>query len=302
LWSRQQVESVEPELMLSSYAHYDPLVPHARIPGARTVIDNIDLVSVSHAMWGRLAPQFAIGTPLATSDVADDVLSEGYLDDLWRVAPRELQLYDRYSETLAISALEAGAIRGGTAETRVHFVPMTAVTAGTNSYDGRAVFVGASNPFNLQGLLWFSRHVMPAMRSAAPDFELDAVGDTFVPWRPDEGIVTWGVIDDLGSLYERAAFAICPVLAGTGQQVKIIDAMAHGLAVVAHRKTALTSPIADGVNGYVVDSAAEFADRTAMLWRDRSLCRVLGAAARETIAADFAPSRTVSELDKVLRA
>ncbi len=299
IWSRRQAESIEPELMLSSYAQYDPVVPHSRLPDARTVIDSIDVVSVSHAMWGRLGPQLHRQSPLLTSDVAEEVLSETYLDDLWPVASRELRLYDRYSETLAISTAEANVIRGGTFATRVHFVPMTAVTAGTNCYEGRAVFVGGANPFNLQGLLWFARHVLPATRRTAPDFELDAVGDTFVSWRPDDGIVAWGVIDDLGGLYERAAFAISPVLAGTGQQVKVIDAMAHGLAVVAHENSAAASPIIDGVNGYVVQSAQEFAERATMLWRDRSLCRRLGGAARETIAADYPPSRTVSELEKI---
>ena len=65
---------------------------------------------------------------------------------------------------------------------------------------------------------------------------------------------------ELGPLYRTSAFAICPLLAGTGEQVKIVDAMAHGLAVVATRSSASSSPIVDGVNGYIVDSAEEFAD------------------------------------------
>ena len=299
-WSRNVTDALLPELMLSSYAQYDPLVPHGRHPAAQSLIDTIDLVSVSQAMWLKLAPQLQLGRPLVTSDVAEEVLTEGFLDDAQAVAPREMHIYDRYSDTLAISEAEAERIRQGTSRSRVHFVPMTVAVAGSNTYDGRAVFVGGANPFNLQGLLWFARHVLPLVLKQARGFELDAVGETVVPWRPDPGITAWGLTDDLGPIYEHAAFAVCPLLAGTGQQVKIIDAMAHGVAVVAHRRTAATSPIVDGVNGYVAATAEEFADRVAMLWQDRLLCRSLGKAARDTIETEFAPSRTVAELSAIL--
>ncbi len=142
--------------------------------------------------------------------------------------------------------------------------------------------------------------MLPEVRRRAPDFELDAAGSTFAPWRPDPGIVLLGAVDDLDSLYARAAFAICPLLAGTGEQIKIIDAMAHGLPVVATRQTAGSSPIVDGVNGYVVDTAQEFAERAAELWNDRERCRSLGDAARDTIATSYPPSRTTEELARVL--
>ena len=143
--------------------------------------------------------------------------------------------------------------------------------------------------------------MLPEARRRYPSFELAAVGATFVRWDPDPGTVLLGPVDDLDDVYAQAAFAVCPLLAGTGEQVKIIDAMAHGLAVVATRQTASSSPIIDGVNGYVVDTPVAFAERVGELWGDRSLCRTLGDAARDTIATDYPPSRTTAELDQILR-
>ena len=193
--------------------------------------------------------------------------------------------------------------RRGTSRTHVHYLPMTmSVTAEVNTFTGPPVFVGGQNPFNMQGLLWFARHVLPEVRRRLPSFELAAVGNTFVKWRPDTGVDLRGPVDNLDKVYAEAAFAICPLLAGTGQQIKILDAMAHGVAVVATRQTAASSPIVDGVNGYVVDTPAAFADRVATLWSDRGLSRVLGDAARDTIATYYSPSRTVAELEAILGA
>jgi hypothetical protein len=304
VWSRRQVESLSPDLLLSSYAQYDPLVPHFDFPSVQRIIDNIDLVSVSQAMRTLLAPELTKRRPLVTADVSDAALSPSFLEAAQgRVSARELRLYDRYTDVLAISAEEGKRISAGTSRTRVHHVPMTArVSAKTNTFDQPPVFVGAPNPFNLQGLLWFARHVLPEVRRRNPTFELAAVGATFVRWNADPGIDVRGPVDDLDEVYAHAAFAVCPLLAGTGEQVKIIDAMAHGLAVVATRQTASSSPIIDGVNGYVADTPAEFADRVSELWGDRSLCRTLGDAARDTIAADYSPSRTTAELDAILGA
>ena len=55
IWSRRQVESIGPDLMVSSYAQFDRLVPHFDFPSVQSMIDNLDIVSVSQARWARLA-------------------------------------------------------------------------------------------------------------------------------------------------------------------------------------------------------------------------------------------------------
>ena len=105
VWSRRQVESLSPDVMLSSYAQYDPLVPHFDFPSVRRIIDNIDLTSAAQAMWGKLAPELTRHTPLSTADVSARALSPGFTDEAQnRLSSREVRLYDRYTDVLAISA------------------------------------------------------------------------------------------------------------------------------------------------------------------------------------------------------
>ena len=302
-WSHHQAESVDPDVLLSFYATFDALVPHRR---ARLgpLVDRQQRPRVCLA--GDVAqapPVLRRKSPLATTDVPDEVLTEAFLDAVPRRLDHELEIYDRYSDVLAISKKETEIIQQGTQRTKVHYVPMAVdIVAVDNTYDGNAVFVGAPNPFNLQGLLWFARHVLPLVRNGSADVHARRGR----PARSSDGrlmkaIVLHGSVHELDPFYRTSAFAICPLLAGTGEQVKIIDAMAHGLAVVATRISADSSPIVDGVNGYIVDSAEEFAARVVELWSDHARRRVMGEAAREAVRAERSQARTTAELEQILR-
>jgi hypothetical protein len=49
-WARRQTESLVPDLLLSSYAQYDPVVAHFDFLSVQRVIDSIDVVSAPVAM------------------------------------------------------------------------------------------------------------------------------------------------------------------------------------------------------------------------------------------------------------
>ena len=103
-------------------------------------------------------------------------------------------------------------------------------------------------------------------------------------------------VDNLHDLYKSSRFFICPVFGGTGQQVKIVEAMAHGLPVVALEYAAHHSPLKHGMNGLVAKNIEEFAEHVVRLWNDRSLCRKLGAEARQTIATEFSREKLIRGL------
>jgi glycosyltransferase involved in cell wall biosynthesis len=94
--------------------------------------------------------------------------------------------------------------------------------------------------------------------------------------------------------------AICPLIGGTGQKVKIVDAMAHGVPTVTLAHGARGSPIEHERNGFVARDANEFAHYVRLLWRDQELCATLGAAARETIDRDYSPSNLAGRLRRLL--
>jgi glycosyltransferase involved in cell wall biosynthesis len=175
-----------------------------------------------------------------------------------------------------------------------------AVAPVVNSYDGPSLLPVGNNPFNVQGYVYFVRRVLPSVRARCPDFVLRVTGPCCHRLSPVEGVDLAGFVPDLAAALARARFLVCPVFGGTGQQIKIIEAMAHGVPVVALEAAAQSSPMRHGVNGLVARDAEEFAEHVCRLWTDRALCRQLGAAARETVARECSRERLVEQLSQLL--
>ncbi|RLI32452.1 hypothetical protein DRO56_03500 [Candidatus Bathyarchaeota archaeon] len=213
----------------------------------------------------------------------------------------EFQIYDKYHFTIAISPKEAEIINQNTHRTRIVYIPMTQEPYYiSNSYTGPALFPTGPNPFNVHGYLYFIKKVLPRVIKKAPSFSLQVTGAICRDVLPVEGISLCGFVPDLKSLYKSAKFVVCPVWGGTGQQVKIVEAMAHGVPVIASKHAAEASPIQHNVNGLIANDAEEFADYVVQLWYDKETCYRLGHAARETIASDFSRARLVEKLSSII--
>jgi glycosyltransferase involved in cell wall biosynthesis len=109
-----------------------------------------------------------------------------------------------------------------------------------------------------------------------------------------------GLVPNTTTAYQDACFVIAPTLGGTGQSVKVVEAMAHGVPVVATAAAARESPLEHGYNGFIASTAEEFAMYTSQLWRDRDLCRRLGYAARATIEQRFSIEHLAVQMGTVL--
>jgi glycosyltransferase involved in cell wall biosynthesis len=288
------------DVVIGSYALWQRALP-TRLRRHVTVLDAIDVVSLNRAMWERLEPLLpAPGDPV---DAAAPAIDEHLFDGLALAAdPEELAAFDRCDVTIAISEPEAAAIAAGTNRTRVVTVPMSLpVVDLQNSWDGPAVFTTGPNPFNVQGVLWFVARVLPAVLAGAPDFRLVVTGHAG-RWVDDvAGVEAVPFVDDLSSLYASARLSIAPLLGCTGQQVKVVESLAHGVPVVATEVAAAASPIVDGATGLVARSPQDFAAAVVALWNDAPLRAAMGAAARARARSDGAATAMEAELARLLR-
>jgi hypothetical protein len=296
-WFTRIFHEISPDMILMNYAYWDGLINHRRFKSVFRVIESLDLVTLNRQMYQAVV-KYLPTPPISADQVEDHVLQEDFFEKLGlAVHPREFRVYDKYDYTIAISAKEADLIRQNIHKTKVSLIPMTQEPCYIpNSYAGPAVFPTGPNPYNIQGYLYFVKRVLPQVRSKVNSFSLQVTGYCCEHVAPAEGIVFSGFVPDIKTVYESSRFLVCPVFGGTGQQIKIIEAMAHGVPAIALRSEAQSSPIRHGVNGLVANDAAEFADYVVRLWKDRELCRQLGHAARETIAAELSPSRLLEGL------
>lgn len=296
-WFARLIREISPDIVLVNYAYWDGLLNHRRYKSVLQIIETHDTLTLNRQMYQALV-RYLPTPPVSADQVEDQVLQEDFFERLGLTAhPQEFRVYDKYDYTIAISAKEADLIRQNTRKTKVVLIPMTQEPCYIpNSYAGPAVFPTGPNPYNIQGYLYFVKRVLPQVWSKVSSFSLQVTGYCCEHVTSEEGIVFSGFVPDLRTVYESSRFLVCPIFGGTGQQVKIVEAMAHGVPVIALGAAAKSSPIRHGVNGLVANDAAEFAGYVVQLWNDKELCRQLGHAARETIAAELSRSRLLEGL------
>jgi glycosyltransferase involved in cell wall biosynthesis len=301
-WFAKVLDQLAPDVILMNYAIWDGLIDHAKLKFVRRIIDTIDLITLNQRM--QKAVRKRLPNPVTISGVKEEILREDFFEGLrLTAAPAEFRVLDCYDYSIAITASEAEAIRQHTHRTKVVLAPMTHEPRNIpNRYDAAALFPVGPNFFNTQGYLYFVKRVLPRVLAESPQFELKVTGfyDQIIPPEPVVGIDFAGFLPDLSAAYERARFAVCPVFGGTGQQVKIVEAMAYGVTVVALRQAAERSPLIHEVNGLVANDAEEFAAHVVRLWNDNEMCRRLGAAARETIATGYSSSTLLKSLEQMI--
>ena len=108
------------------------------------------------------------------------------------------------------------------------------------------------------------------MREACPDARLIVAGNkperipSFAQ-RP-AGVEFTGFVSELEMLYRRAAIVCCPILSGGGTRIKILEAAAHGKAVVSTVVGAEGLELRDGVEIALRDGAPPLPMRASSCW------------------------------------
>jgi sugar transferase (PEP-CTERM/EpsH1 system associated) len=170
---------------------------------------------------------------------------------------------------------------------------------------GEIVFVGNLGYFpNIEGASWFAREVLPRIRREVPDARLRLVGAR--PARRlarlaagQEGIDLVGEVAQVQPEIIRADVAIAPLRAGSGQQTKILEAMAIGRPVVATRASAAAMQAIPDEHLLVADAPEEFALAVLKLLRDPPLRNRLAANARRLVEQRYTWEQSAQALERV---
>src|SRR5262249_28888082 len=117
---------------------------------------------------------------------------------------------------------------------------------------------------------------------------------------PDGLVHFLGWQDDLTPCYRHAEILWATGRPGRGVRA-VLEAMAHGLPVVAFAQAALAEMIVDGEHGFLVPQGdrVTLARRTLQLLRDRETARRIGAAARARVASEFCIERLAESCRQV---
>jgi len=97
-----------------------------------------------------------------------------------------------------------------------------------------------------------------------------------------------GFIDDIPKFYERLDLYMNTSV-HEGIPMSVLEAMAHGMPVIAPNTGGLKEIIEDGLQGFLIDGRdpRKYADACMKLYGDRKLLNAMGAAARRKIEREF---------------
>jgi glycosyltransferase involved in cell wall biosynthesis len=264
------------------------------------IIEMQDMVTLNDNMQGLIRNVFQ-HVPVDAMNIDDEYVNENFFNE-YNVAPNEVEYttYDQFDITLAISSTECELVKLNTQCTKALYLPMAVannlILKEKTHFDAGAVMVIGSNLFNYQGYVYWVKKVLPLIKREVPDFVLEVYGDGCKSLVEAPGTHLNGFVENLESVYGRASFAVCPLLGGTGQQVKVIEAMAYGLPVVVMRNVAGSSPVEHGVNGFIASTSEEFAQYCLMLHQDEALCSKMGRRAQQAVHTQYSKEKIKSQL------
>lgn len=218
---------------------------------------------------------------------------------------REIELLSKADAVVAIQATEAAFLLHSVPSVRTILAPMAARPVPRPQIgDGRKLlFIGSNTAPNVSGLKWFFDCVWPILRSQLPEVSLSVAGNVHLafPEGAPRGVRFHGLVDDLGSLYEKAGIVVSPLTFGSGLKIKLIEAMAQGKAIVATSVTLQGVERECASSVIVTDDPNIFAGQIMELQQNEAARTRLATAALETARLHFSPKAAYSPFVEWLR-
>ena len=170
----------------------------------------------------------------------------------------------------------------------------------------QCVFVGVLDyrP-NVDGLVWFTSHVWPLVRTHKPDAVLAIVGKNpsavvqRLAARP--GIRLIGEVADVRPYIAESRFSLAPLQIARGVQNKVLEALAMGKPVLATPQALEGLPIQPEVHTLSATSAEDCFRAICRLYQDEDLCRRLGQAGRDYVSQHHCWQACLQSLASLIR-
>jgi glycosyltransferase involved in cell wall biosynthesis len=154
---------------------------------------------------------------------------------------------------------------------------------------GSLIFTGAfTYHANYDAATWFVSEVYPLIKAGYPGARLTITGDhAGLPFPNEPDVLLAGFVPDIRPLIAGSWVAVVPMRQGGGTRLKILEAMALGVPVVATTKGAEGLAAEPGRHLLIADEPADFAIAVVQLLQDPARRQAIVAEARSLVAARY---------------
>ena len=222
-----------------------------------------------------------------------------------RMARFEAEAVRRTAATIALTrgdAARLGALSG--VPNKVHRIPPpfpSELPAAVEGLSGApaVVLIGSGGWLpNERGRTWFLRHVWPEVRAALPGALLHLFGHSG-GGHDGAGVVFQGPLEDSRQAFAPNAVLVVPLHFGSGVRMKILEAWARGVPVVATPEAAEGLDADDGRELLLARTPADFVAALRLLTLEPRLAPSLVAGGRKRLASHHHPSEVAARLSAV---
>lgn len=142
--------------------------------------------------------------------------------------------------------------------------------------------------------------ILPRIRERLPDALLHIVGAGKITAELAQypGVETHGFVTDLAPLYAATDIAVVPLRAGGGSRLKILEAFAYGVPVVATAAGAAGLDVSDQDQLLIADSDVDFVGAVLRLTSDSGLSAGLTASAKRFVSINHNASEIAENIAK----
>ena len=232
-----------------------------------------------------------------------------------RVRRYEREILSSFDRVFAVSADDREALMDlGIAGARVGILPnipdQRLLEAEPRlGFEGSAPVVGYVGTLswqpNIDGLRRFLTDVFPLVRERMADARFVMAGRGAPPKleklaRRTRGVEFLGEVDDPEMVYRQARVIVEATRTGGGTKLKVLNAMARGLPVVASEEAANGLEVSDGENIIVARSDVLMAESVLRLMSDAELWGRLAEGGQALVRAKYIPDVAFRPLDEAL--
>jgi hypothetical protein len=180
-----------------------------------------------------------------------------------------IDVLNRYDLTLCISDYENEILKKNNIKNTLFFTYSKYEESEYINFNNKLflmdpIFVSSMNPFNLQSY-FILRDVLKF------DFKINIIGNISNYIDRKNKFNVFGRVEDTSFFYKKTKFSFCPITAGTGTKIKIIESMLNATPVVATDYSAKSTPIVDGYNGFISTSWDDFKSKSIELYDNKDL-------------------------------
>jgi glycosyltransferase involved in cell wall biosynthesis len=262
------------------FVHFDHSHAASAWPQIKRLQPQAQLVLDAHNVEAEIVDQFAAAAPKWQRKALRWQAA--------RIRHLERELSRRLDLVLTCSEKDAAAFREMGAR-RVRLVPnaIPPLSPALVAQRRHVVFVGSLDwrP-NADAAVVLAKEIWPRCRALLPGARLMIVGRNpplQVRALASNDVVVQGDVASVRPYLDGAFATAIPLRVGSGTRIKILEAWAAGVPVVASRIAADGLPHSDGVDLLLAEGPAEFARALVRLWRDRRLADQLARQGARTV-------------------